>query len=155
MSIPAGTPLGAYDTAILTATSDLPTPGAYTDTAVITTTASTLGVDFAPPTQTKAGSYGSPITYTADLINRSGQNNTFAVSLEGQDWAATITPTQTGQLAPDASTPVTVTVLVPSNATLAAKNVLTVTALGQLPVPGQFFGQTVLTATAGDLGAEG
>ena len=149
VSIPPGTPLGTYDTSVLTASSDLPTPGAYTDTAVITTTASTLGVDFLPPNQTKAGDYGSPITYTANLINKSGQNNFFAVSLEAEDWAATITPTLTGQIAPNASTPVTVTVLVPSNAVLAARNVLTVTAVGQLPTPGQFFGQTVLTATAG------
>src|SRR5205085_4203508 len=99
--------------------------------------------------QTKAGDYGNPITFTTSLINRSGQNNSFAMSLDGVDWTAEISPQQTGNLAPDTSTPVTVTVHVPSGATLGASDVITVTALGQSPSPGQYFGQTVLTSTAG------
>ncbi|MGA7731322.1 MAG: hypothetical protein WCD37_08620 [Chloroflexia bacterium] len=149
VQIPPGTPLGESDTARLDVSSDLPSPGTFTDSAMITTTVSTQGVDFAPDGQTRAGNYGSPVTFTTSLINRSGQNNSFVMSLEGAEWASTVTPTLTGELAPDASTPITVTVLVPPSATLGASDVLTLTATGQLPSPGQFFGQTVLTATAG------
>ncbi|MEO8287774.1 MAG: S-layer homology domain-containing protein [Chloroflexota bacterium] len=149
VDIPAGVSLGASDVATLTASSTLPTPGAYTDTAVLTTTASTLGADFTPSTQTRAGDFGSPVTYTVNLINRSGQSNIFQLGAEGTDWPTTISPTITGNIPADASVPVSVRVVVPSNATLAASDAITVTAAGQLPVPGQFFGQTVLTTTAG------
>ena len=149
VQIPPGVPLGAYDQTTLLASSTLPTPGQYTDTAVLTTTASTLGADISPSAQTRPGDYGMPITYSMSLVNRSGQNNTFALALEGADWLASVTPQMTGNLPPDASTPVTVSVIVPANAALASRDVLTVTATGQQPVVGQFFGRAVLTATAG------
>ncbi len=149
VQIPPGTPLGEVDTARVDVSSDLPTPGTFTDTALITTTVSTEGVDFAPPGQTRAGDYGSPVTFTTSLINKSGQDNYFDMSLEGVDWSASVTPAVTSNLSPDASTPVTVTVFVPSGATLGASDVLTLNASGQLPSPGQFFGQTVMTTTAG------
>jgi hypothetical protein len=149
VDIPSNAPLGANDVATLSVASTLPSPGFYTDTAMLTTTASTLGADFTPANQTRAGNYGTPVTYTLSLINRSGQTNSFQMSTLGADWTTSVVPTMTGSIAPDASTPVTVTVLVPSNVSLGASDVVTVTAMGQLPVPGQFYGQTVLTTTAG------
>jgi N-acetylneuraminic acid mutarotase len=147
VDIPSGVPLGASDRAVLTATSVLSTP--LSAIAVLTTTASTLGADFSPPDQTRAGNYGAPVTYTLSLTNRSGQTNHFQMSSAGANWPTTITPSETGDIAADASTPVTVTVLIPSSASLGASDVVSVTAAGQLPNPGQFYGETVLTTTAG------
>ena len=149
VQIPPGTPLGSLDRTTLLASSTLPTPGQYTDTAVLTTTASTLGADLNPPSQTRAGDYGMPITYTMSLVNRSGQTNRFELALDGADWPASVTPQMTGNLPPNASTPVTVSVIVPASASLASRDVLTLTATGQEPVVGQFFGRAVLTSTAG------
>jgi N-acetylneuraminic acid mutarotase len=149
VDIPPGVPLGSSDIATLNVSANLPSPGVYTDTALLTTTASTLGADFAPAGQTQAGNYGSPVTYTLSLTNRSGQTNSFDLSTDGAEWSTTIAPTTTGMIAPDASVPISVRVLVPSNASLGARDVVTVTAVGQLPTPGQFYGQTVLTTTAG------
>ncbi len=149
VDIPSGVPLGSSDQATLNASSTLPSPGAYTDTAVLTTTASTLGADFTPAGATKAGDYNTPVTYTLSLTNRSGQTNNFQMSAAGATWPTTITPTQTLNIAADASTPITVSVLVPANVSLGASDVVSVTAAAQLPAPGQFYGQTVLTTTAG------
>jgi hypothetical protein len=149
VEIPLGVNLGDFDRTTLLASSTLPTPGRYTDTAVLTTTASTLGADLNPASQTRSGDYGTPVTYTMSLVNRSGQDNSFALALSGADWPASVTPQMTGNLPPEATTPVTVSVLVPSNVTLASSDVLTLTATGQQPVVGQFFGRAVLTATAG------
>jgi hypothetical protein len=149
VQIPPSVPLGAFDRTTLLAASTLPAPGQYTDTAVLTTTASTLGADINPPSQSRPGDFGTPITYSMSLVNRSGLNNTFALALTGADWVASVIPQMTGNLPPGASTPVTVSVLVPTNASLTSRDVLTLTATGQQPVVGQFFGQAVLTATAG------
>ena len=149
VDIPPGVPLGSSDVATLTVSSTLPSPAFYTDTALLTTSASTLGADFVPGGQTRAGNYGTPVTYTLSLTNRSGQDNSFQMSTVGADWTTTVVPTMTGNLAADASTTVTVTVFVPSNVSLGASDVVTLTASGQLPAPGQFYGQTVLTTTAG------
>jgi N-acetylneuraminic acid mutarotase len=148
VAIPSGVPLGASDRAVLTATSTLSTH-TFSDTVVLTTTASTLGADFSPPGQTLAGNYGAPVTYTLSLTNRSGQTNHFQLSPSGATWPTVITPTTTADMGADASVPVTVSVLVPANASLGARDVVSVTAVAQLPSPGQFYGVTVLTTTAG------
>ncbi|MBF6614790.1 MAG: hypothetical protein IVW55_16895, partial [Chloroflexi bacterium] len=149
VQIPPGTPIGAMDGVTITASASLPVPGAYTATAVLTTSVSTNGVDFAPARQTRSGNYGSPVTYTVQLTNRSGQANSFVLGEEGNSWTTTIVPTQTGSIAANATTPVTVTVNIPQGATLGARDVVTVTATGQQPEPGQYFGVTVITTTAG------
>ncbi|MDQ6739450.1 MAG: hypothetical protein M3021_03540, partial [Actinomycetota bacterium] len=149
VQIPPGTPLGARDVVTITASSSAPQRGAFTATAVLTTSASTHGVDFAPSQQTRAGDYGSALTYTVALVNRSGQTNSFTIDAQGNQWQTHVSPSRTGDLPPDASTPLTVAVNVPGSATLGARDVVTVTARGQQPSPGQYFGVTTITTTAG------
>ena len=147
--IPDDVPLGSSDTTTVTVSSELPAPGTYTATAVLTTSASTSGVDFDPPAQTGAGNYGSDVVYRADLINRSGGTNSFRITHSGSQWVTSVVPTQTGNLPPEASTPLTITVRVPSNSSIGARDVVSITGTGQLPEPGRYFGVTVITTTAG------
>ncbi len=149
VQIPPDAPLGSTDTATINVSSTLPAPGTYTATAVLTSSVSTYGVDFVPPTSTRGGDYGSPVTHTLTIYNRSGQDNYFRLDIEGNQWATSISPTQTTTLPPDGSTLVEVVVQVPADSSLGASDVVTVTAVGQLPDPGTYFGVTTITTTAG------
>jgi hypothetical protein len=149
VEIPPGTNIGASDVATITVSSTLPSPGTYTASAVLTSSVSSLGVDFDPATEGGSGGYGSPVTYTVGLTNRSGVDNTFDLQATGNMWPTTVSPAQTGQLAPEASTQVSVTVHVPSDASLGARDVVTLTATGQEPEPGEYFGFATISTTAG------
>ena len=147
--IPDNAPLGSSDSTTVLVSADLPAPGAFTATAILTTSVSTSGVDFSPPVQTRAGDYGADVVYRANLVNRSGENNSFRITSSGSQWVTSIVPTETGVLSPEASTPVTITVRVPSNSSLGARDVVAITGMGQFPEPGRYFGVTVITTTAG------
>jgi N-acetylneuraminic acid mutarotase len=149
VQIPPNAPIGSQDVATITVSSELPTRGAFTATAVLTSSVTSYGVDFNPQGMTRAGRYGAPVTYTVQLTNRSGITNTFELSHTDSEWPTSITPSQTGNVAPDASVPITITVSVPANATLGMRDTVAITAEGQEPEPGQFFGVTVITTTAG------
>ncbi|HYO48410.1 MAG TPA: S-layer homology domain-containing protein, partial [Chloroflexia bacterium] len=149
VEIPSGTNIGARDVVTINVSSTLPNPGTYTATAVLTSSVSSLGVDFDPATEGGSGGYGSPVTYTVVLTNRSGVDNTFDLQATGNMWPTTVYPTQTGQLDPEESTQVSVTVHVPEDASLGARDVVTITATGQEPEPGQYFGFATISTTAG------
>ena len=149
VQIPPDALLGNRDVVTVTALSDFPTPGAYTATAVLTTSVSSFGVEFSPERLEGSGDYGETVTYTTLLYNRSGQSNNFLLNLNGAEWPTTLTPTDTGTLAPDASRLVTVRVEVPAGATLGMSDTLTLDAVGQEPEPGTFFGTTQVTTFAG------
>jgi hypothetical protein len=119
VQIPPDAPIGAQDVATITAISELPSRGAFTATAVLTSSVTSYGVDFDPPGLTRSGRYGSTVTYTVQITNRSGITNTFDLSHTGNQWPTSVTPSQVSGIGPDASSPVTITVSVPADATLA------------------------------------
>ncbi len=149
VQIPPGAPLGSMDALTLTASSSLPSPGAFTATAVLTSSVSTNGVDFTPPNPEKAGDFGSSVVYPLRLYNRTTISNSFQLGLVPGAWEATLTPSFTGGIPDGGFVPITVTVNVPAGATLGAQDVLTVTASAQQPEPGSYFGAQVITTTAG------
>ncbi|MDQ6693856.1 MAG: S-layer homology domain-containing protein [Chloroflexota bacterium] len=149
VQIPSSVAIGSSDVATLTVRSDLPQPGTYTATAIITTTATSTGVDFNPLARTQSGDYGSVLTYTSRLVNSSGRQNIFDLSLSNAQWPTSITPTRTNSLAAGASTPITAVVSIPSGAHLGDRDVAYVDASNEQPQIGQFTGEMVLTTTAG------
>lgn len=151
VQIPPGTPIGAHDDVTVTASSTLPSPGAYTATAVLTSAVTTSGVDFLPRNPIKGGEFGSAVTHAMRLYNRTGQTNSFVVQKEqsGSGWSASVTPSNTGSMPNDSSVPVTLTVNIPSNARLGDSEVVTITASSQQPAPGAYYGVQVVTTTAG------
>jgi hypothetical protein len=104
----------------ITASSTLPNPGAFTATAVLTSAVTTSGVDFLPRNSIKGGEFGSVVTHSMRLYNRTGQTNSFVMQREqsGSGWNSSLTPSNTGSMPNDGSVPVTLTVNVPSNARL-------------------------------------
>ncbi len=148
--IPPDATLGDTDVATITVSSDLPTPGQFTSTAVLTSSVSSFGVDFFPAEHVGSGDYGTPVTYTTFLYNSSGQDNSFILHLADNDWPTTVTPTQTEELAPDDAALITVTVYVPAGSALGDRDEVTLTAEGQEPEPGFYFGITRITTYAGE-----
>jgi hypothetical protein len=151
VQIPPGTPIGGYDDVTVTASSNLPSPGAFTATAVLTSAVTTSGVDFLPRNPIKGGDFGSVVTHTMRLYNRSGQPNSFNLQKEQSEagWSTSLSPSNTGSMPNDASVPVTLTVQVPSSAKLGDSEVVTITASSDLPAPGTYYGLQVVTTTAG------
>ncbi|HVG00373.1 MAG TPA: S-layer homology domain-containing protein [Chloroflexia bacterium] len=151
VQIPPGSPIGSYDDVTVSASSTLPSPGAFTATAVLTTSVNTTGVDFSPKNPTKSGDFGSTVTHSMRLFNRSGQTNSFDVQKQqsGSGWSTSLTPSNTGSMPNESSVPVTLTVNVPSNARLGDSEVVTISASSDLPVPGSYYGEQVVTTTAG------
>ncbi|MDQ5825292.1 MAG: S-layer homology domain-containing protein [Chloroflexota bacterium] len=151
VQIPPGTPIGGYDDVTVTASSNLPSPGAFTATAVLTSAATSSGVDFLPKNPIKSGDFGSVVTHTMRLYNRSGQTNSFNLQKEQSEagWSTSLSPSNTGSMPNDGSVPVTLTVQVPSSAKLGDSEVVTITARSDLPAPGTYYGVQVVTTTAG------
>ncbi|HYP20170.1 MAG TPA: S-layer homology domain-containing protein [Chloroflexia bacterium] len=151
VQIPPGSPIGSYDDVTVSASSTLPSPGAFTATAVLTTSVNTTGVDFSPKNPTKSGAFNSTVTHSMRLFNRSGQTNSFDVQKQqsGSGWSTSLTPSNTGSMPNESSVPVTLTVNVPSNARLGDSEVVTISASSDLPLPGSYYGEQVVTTTAG------
>jgi hypothetical protein len=151
VQIPPGTAIGAYDDVTITASSTLTTPGAFAATAVLTSAVTSSGVDFLPKNPIKGGDFGSVVTHSMRLYNRSGQTNSFNVQKEQSEagWSTSLTPSNTGLIPNDSSVPVTLTVNVPASAKLGDSEVVTITARSDLPAPGVYYGVQVVTTTAG------
>jgi hypothetical protein len=151
VQIPPGTPVGAQDDVLISASSTLPSPAAFTATAVLTSAVTTSGVDFLPKNPMKGGDFGTVVTHSMRLYNRSGQTNSFNLQKEqsGSGWSTSLTPSNTGSMSNDSSVPVTLTVDVPANARLGDSEVVTISASSDLPVPGAYYGEQVVTTTAG------
>jgi N-acetylneuraminic acid mutarotase len=150
VQIPPDATLGDTDVATITVSSELPTPGQFTATAVLTSSVSSFGVDFFPSEHVGSGDYGTPVTYTTLLYNSSGQDNSFILHIADNSWPTTVTPTQTGELEPDDAVLITVTVYVPAGSALGDRDEVTLTAEGQEPEPGFYFGITRITTYAGE-----
>ncbi|HKP52328.1 MAG TPA: S-layer homology domain-containing protein [Chloroflexia bacterium] len=149
VQIPPDATLGDMDVATITVSSVLTTPGQFTATAVLTSSVSSFGVDFFPTEDVGSGDYGTPVTYTTLLYNSTGQDNSFILQMADNDWPTTVTPTHTEVLAPDDAALITVTVYVPAGSALGDRDEMTLTAEGQEPEPGFYFGITRFTTYAG------
>ncbi|HEY0069439.1 MAG TPA: S-layer homology domain-containing protein [Chloroflexia bacterium] len=151
MQIPPGSPIGAQDDVSVTASSTLPSPGQFTATAVLTGAVTTHGVDFTPANPIKGGDFGTTVSHSMRLFNRSGQTNSFDLQKQqsGAGWSTNLTPSNTGSMSNDSSVPVTLTVNVPMNAELGDSEVVTISATSDLPAPGAYYGVQVVTTTAG------
>lgn len=149
VEIPINAVIGSRDVVTITANSVLTRPGEFSARSVLTSSVSSYGADFSPPSQTRAGAFGSTVTYSARLTNTSGIENSFVIGLSDNIWNSTVTPTLISDMPHNTGRPVTITVQVPADSTLGASDTMAVTANGQRPQPGQYFGITVLTTTAG------
>ena len=149
VQIPPDATIGDTDVVTITASSVLTNPGDFIATAVLTSSVSSFGVDFFPDDLVGSGSYGAPVTYTTYVYNSSGQDNSFILDVSSNDWPTTVTPTQTELLAPEDAALITVTVYVPEDSALGDRDDATLTAQGQEPQPGFYFGITSITTYAG------
>lgn len=69
-----------------------------------------------PASSANWGQPGSEISYTFQLTNKAKTNASFTLAITGNTWNASVTPQNTGSLAPNSAAPIAVTVTVPSNA---------------------------------------
>jgi N-acetylneuraminic acid mutarotase len=149
VQIPTDATLGDTDATTITVSSDLPDPGDFVARAVLTSSVNSFGVDFSPADRTGSAEYGTPITYTLLLYNRSGRTNSFIMHITDNDWPTTVTPAETEELEPDEATLITVVVHVPAGSSLGDRDDTNLTAEGQEPSPGFYFGITRITTFAG------
>jgi hypothetical protein len=76
------------------------------------------------------GQSGQNVIYTLQVSNTIAFADTFDVSVSGSAWPVTVT-TPIGPVSGHAGTPVTVTVLIPSNVLGGASDVVTITVASQ------------------------
>src|SRR5438093_13476805 len=95
--------VGDSDVERVRVVSDQPASNPYSATVVLTSSVSTLGVDFNPANQTGAGDYGRVVTRTIQLVNKSGITNDFTMRRSPTQWRTNIWPPEVTGLAPDAS----------------------------------------------------
>jgi uncharacterized membrane protein len=84
-----------------------------TDESQITTVARKYGVAFTPPFSSIEALQGTTVTYTLQINNTGGYNDTYSVTVDAQ-WNTEITPTIVGPLDPGQSADITVAVEIPS-----------------------------------------
>lgn len=149
VQIPSDANVGDTDQETIQVGSDTPNPGAFNATVTLLSSVSSHGVDFSPTGQTRAGAYGATVTYTAQLVNRSPYTNDFTINLVGNQWPTTVSPGSLTNIPPDGSAPIVVSATIPTFSTLGASDVVTLTARGQFPNSGDYFGVTIITTTAG------
>jgi hypothetical protein len=131
VTIPPGAADGAVNVTTVTATSS--GNNSVTDTAELTTTASTqasYGVDLAAATPARSGYVGTTVVYTVNIANTGNSADTFNLSVTGNAWAATVAPPSVTLLAGE-SGQVTVSVQIPAGADHGAQDVVTVTAISE------------------------
>jgi PKD repeat protein len=121
---------GTY-TVLMTATNPC---GLMTATHGITATGGvftpTYGVELAPPSAAMTGTPGALMVYALVLTNTGNVADSFdvGVGVAGEQWATAVVPTRTATLAPNGTTPVTVSVQISATATAGQQSIATVTA---------------------------
>ena len=109
---------------------------------------------FSPSAAEQGGAPGSTIVYNQTLLNRTGIDNSFAITTTGNVWTTTVDPATTGVVPNGSSVPVTVSVQIPSNVHLHASDFVTVSVSSALPSPGTFTATAVLTTSVSSNGAD-
>jgi len=116
VSIPAAAESGTTDTATIMATSSL--SSTINASVMLTTTAvaPSAGVDL-PATQSGSAVVGDTASYSVELVNTGNLSDTFDLTISGNSWTTTLSPTSVGVLAPGASATVQISVTVAAGAT--------------------------------------
>ena len=83
-----------------------------------------------PSEQNNSGALGQVVSHDLTLINATGAVDSFALSLSGSTWPATLSATTVGPLAPGASAAVQVQVTIPAGAAWYASDTAQVAAAG-------------------------
>ncbi len=130
VSISGGEADGATDTATVSATSD--SDGTVNASVMLTTTvvAPSAGVDL-PATQSGSAVVGNTASYSVQLVNTGNLPDTFDLTISGESWTTTLSPTSVGVLAPGAEATVQISVTVPANASANATDTASIKATSQ------------------------
>ena len=127
INIPTGAPGGAVDTTVVTATSNAD-PGLMDTVTEATTVEYVYGVEFAPD-RSGSGEPSSAVTYIHTLTNTGNSSDTYTLTaLSSQGWNVTVEPAQTVMLDVGLSTPVTVTIDIPTGVLSGTVDTTVVTA---------------------------
>ncbi len=128
VDIPDDALAGAMDTVLVTATSR--GDGTQSATATLTTTASTVySLTLHLTADALSGAPGTTVTYMLQVTNTGNITDTFNVTVGGQTWPTT--PTPTSPVPAHTMSKVMVTVDIPANASVGATDVATVTITSQ------------------------
>ena len=124
--IPADAAGGANDTAVVTATS-AGNNALTAESSLTTTAANVYGLELTAETIAQTGFTGSVVTYTLTLTNSGNFTDTFALSIEDNEWVVTL-PDMVTVAAGEAAT-IVVSVAIPADATNDTVDTVTITAV--------------------------
>jgi uncharacterized membrane protein len=88
-------------------------------------------VDASTGQAAQSGAPSANVVYTVTIQNTGNLSDSFSLSLGGHAWSASLSHSQVGPLAPNATQDVTVTVTVPASAASGSMDVVTLTATSQ------------------------
>lgn len=129
VTIPTEYTGGSTDTAVMSAVSvnDPVTPKA-SDTLNLTTSGPAYGVNLWTTTPARSGRAGSTVTYTLQVTNLGNLNDSFTLTVSGNNWTSTIN-VGTVTVAAGATASVTVSVVIPPTATHGDSDRVNITAV--------------------------
>jgi hypothetical protein len=104
-------------------------------------------VVLAPPQQQKQAALGETAVYTTTVYNKTGQSDTFDLTLDGATWPAALSTTSLGPLADGESASFSVTVTVPGEANWYETDAVTIVATS-VTSPTVYSDTAVLTTEA-------
>jgi choice-of-anchor B domain-containing protein len=128
VAVPVAAAGGEMDMATLTAVSQ--SEPCVDSRTTLNTEAAFWAVTLGAAENAQDGAPATTVTYTVDITNTGNISDSYALSLSGQLWNATLS-TSTLSLDAGESTAVTVQVEVPAEASAGSSDVVTVTAVGQ------------------------